>query len=48
MTTTCQIPRCRREYGMLYLGKRICWPCWERLARRDHDAVRRGLGIKGR
>lgn len=47
VTEGCAVPRCRRELGLVYLGRAVCWSCWRKFMAEDQpaDALRRKLGI---
>ncbi len=49
MTERCEIPRCRAETAIGYLGHGVCERHWNQLAAEDAppDALRKALGIVG-
>jgi hypothetical protein len=44
----CQIPRCRNESDLVYLGKGVCWKCWHKYIDLDDDSLKRILGFTPR
>ena len=44
---TCQIPRCRRPYDLIYLSRRVCDRHWDRYMSEEAppDALRKALGM---
>ena len=48
MPDRCEIPRCRAEADVIYLGHGVCSSCWNRFTANDAppDALRMVLGIE--
>ena len=43
----CQIPKCRNEAGIIYLGKGVCLICWHKYVdlEEDADMLKKKLGL---
>jgi len=43
MTDTCEMPKCKKEPVICYLGKWLCEDCWEKY---ESEKLKTKLGIK--
>jgi len=39
----CSTKRCNHEYGLTYLGKKLCWKCWENQCKKEQLQILKSL-----